>query len=81
MPDTQEKRLGHEQLGGCSICPSAPMWNGKLAICGRPTFHHIANGIHEVCVRCKWPDGVTCFRSLGLFITADDIPDWIFDLG
>lgn len=56
--------------------------NGEARL-GRPTMHHICDGIYEVIARCRveWEGGDSgqCFRSYGLFASLDDIPNWVWN--
>jgi hypothetical protein len=62
-------------LKNCTV--SEKLHNGEKRI-GRPTMHHIADGVYEVIARCEHPEGGYCFRSYGLF-ELDSVPDWVWN--
>jgi hypothetical protein len=62
-------------LNNCTISEKA--YNNEVRV-GRPTMHHIADGVYEVIARCRSEHGGFCFRSYGLFL-LDDIPSWVWN--
>jgi hypothetical protein len=62
-------------LQNCTV--SEKLHSGEVRI-GRPTLHHISDGVYEVIARCRSNEGGQCFRSYGLFL-LDDIPGWVWN--